>query len=393
MFGFIGAIFGKVTGAVGTVCGAIGSGGAAGVGYVATAVVATAVTGGSIVVLSESGVVNITSGAGRVAQLPFTFKPSALGTLDTVYGSLTAGASAALTGAGIQLPPLALTNKIAAVSNKIIAEANADKASLQKLADNADSKAGFKTSDDAKQLVPTNTPTVLVVTTTPLASTTATGGGQVATATPTVTLTPTHTNTPTATPTVTTTPTATTTATVTPTATVTSTPTPSGSETVTPTPSATSTPYVTFPQSGHSFITFSNLIPCGPGVSKSLSFVNGGATMNYSLTTSVSSSNLLWTDATNGLQVAIDKGLVLRNANNTSALPPGDTNLYTGTIQIAGLTVGSGIPPNTPLNLIITAWLPCGPTAPGGFNALTPNPGNNFQGLSLTVDFTWNASQ
>ncbi len=367
-------------------------------GYAATAIIATAVTGGSIVVLSESGVVNITSGLGQKVELPFSFKPAALGTLDQVYGSLAAGASAALTGAGIQLPPLALSNKISAVSNKIVAEAQADKASLQKLSDNADKMAGFKASDDAQKLLLTATPTVLIVTSTPIGTATSGAGGGTSTPTPnasaSVTATRTPTQTPTQTPTSTASATITTTATVTPTNTVTDTPTPSSSYTVTPTPTNTATPYVNFPLPNQSFITFSNLIPGGPGVSKALSFSNGGAhPFNYTLTTTCTSAcNVLWTDPTNGLQLAIDRGGTLRNVNNPSTLPGGDTNVYKGSIQVSNQVVAANIAANNFVNLVITAWLPAGQAATG-LNALTPNPGNAFQNLSLTVTFTWNASE
>src|SRR5690349_21384894 len=101
-------------------------------GYAATAVVATALTGGSIIVMADSGVINVTSGLGQQVQLPFTFKPSALNSLDEVYGSLTAGAAAALTGAGVQLPQISISGRIRAVSDKIVAEAQADKRSEER---------------------------------------------------------------------------------------------------------------------------------------------------------------------------------------------------------------------------------------------------------------------
>src|SRR5581483_8189616 len=101
------------------------------VGYASTAVVTTAVTGGGIVGLSATGIINVTSGLGTHAEIQATFKPSAFGSLDQIYSSITAGASAALTGAGIQLPAIAISNKIAA-----------DKAALQRLSD-ALNQTGF----------------------------------------------------------------------------------------------------------------------------------------------------------------------------------------------------------------------------------------------------------
>lgn len=369
-------------------------------GYVATAVVATAVTGGSIVALSESHVVNVTSGLGQKVDLPFTFKPSALGTLDAVYGSLAAGASAALTGAGVQLPPLVLNSRITAVSNKIVAEAQADRASLQKLSDNVEKLAGFKPSEDAKAVVGTSTPTVLVVTTTPQG-----GGGPTATATntPAPAATSTHTPTPTntRTPTPTSTPSITVSPSVTPTPTNSDTPTPTSTPCVgcsptptatnTSTPTNTATPYV---NCGTLTMTMSDMIPGGPGTSKTLSCTNVGAhPFTYTLTTTCTGGcNALWTDPTNGLQLAVDKGTTLRNTSNPSTLPGGNTNVRTGSIQVSNLTVATGVASNNNVNLVLTTWLPAGPTAPGP-NALTPNPGNDLQGLSLTVTVTINASE
>ena len=377
MLSFLQLVFAKIT--------------AGWVGYVLTAVVATAVTGGSIVALSASGVINVTSGLGQRVDLPFTFKPSALGSLDQVYGSLSAGASAALTGAGVQLPALALSNKIAAVSSKIITEASTDKTALQKLADNAAKSAGFKSSDEAKAVEGasgTGTPAVAGVATVAIATSTASATPvSTTTSTPTRTATPTQTQTPTptATGTVTATPT------ITATETVTLTPTPTGSVTVTPTP--TITPFVSFSNSGNTILTFNNMIPGGPGVTTGLTFSNGGAhPFNYTLTTTCTPScNALWTDPTNGLQLAVDRGSTLRNPHSPTQLPGGDGNVYTGPIQITNTGVASGVPAGQTVNLVITVWLPANP-APG-FNALTPNPGNSFQGLSINVTFTWNASE
>jgi hypothetical protein len=89
--------------------------------------------------------------------------------------------------------------------------------------------------------------------------------------------------------------------------------------------------------------------------------------------------------------MAIDQGLVARNVNSPQVIPGGDTQEYAGPIQVSGVTVASAIPAGQTVNLGITAWLPVGPAA--GFNALTPNPGNTLQGLSITVTFTWNASE
>ena len=371
------------------------------VAYTLTAIVATTVTGGSIVALSASGVINITSGLGQHIDLPFTFKPSALGTLDQVYGSLTAGASAAITGAGVQLPALALSNKIAAVSNKIIAEANADKASLQKLAENAAKSAGFKGSDEGNALnaAASATSAAGVPTLPPATSTVA-----VATSTPVAAATLTPTRTVTATASATQTPTATGTATVTASPTITATPTtsltptPTGSASVTPTvtntptPTPTRTPSVNFSNSGQTILTFSNMIPGGPGVVTGLTFSNTGAhPFNYTMTTSCSPCNILFTNATNGLQLAIDQGTAPRSASAPTQMPGGDTNMYTGPISATAIPVATGVNEGSPVNLGITVWLPAGPAT--NFNALTPNAGNAYQALSVSVTFTWNASE
>jgi hypothetical protein len=355
-------------------------------GYVATAAAATAITGGSIVALSESGVVNVTAGLTQQVQLPFSFKPAALGTLDQVYGSLAAGASIALTGAGIQLPPLQLGQKIAAVSDKIIAEAQADKASLQKLSENVDKLAGFKPSEDSKQITGT-TPTpggsvTVVPSSTPLA-----------TNTPAATATQTRTSTPTQTPTITVTPTITDTPTATVTPTATATPCPATFCTVTPTPTDTPTPTPTGTPcaTNNSFTLPLNYIeadPGGPsGVTASTTISNCGAhPFSWSMTTILNSgSNALWTDTTNGLQMAVDEG-VARDPNSPTVKPGGNTNLYTGSIQVTNKLLLGFVCPNQSHNLSVTVWLPKGPTAPGP-NALTPNPGNQLQGLSVTVNF------
>ena len=373
------------------------------VGYVLTAVVATTATGGSILLLADSGVINITSGLGQKINLPFTFKPNALGTLDQVYGSLAAGASAALTGAGVQLPALAIGNKVTAVSSKIVAEALADKTALKSLADNVQKLEGFKQSADSKTVIEaavgTFTPTIVGGATATVAST-ATVAVATTTPTRTPTRTPTATQTPTGTvsatatltPTLTETSTTTATPTITPTETETLTPTPTGSASVTPT--FTATPFVNFSSSGHTILTLNNMIPGGPGVSTGLTFSNGGAhSFSYSLSTSCSGvCNALWTDSTNGLQLAIDRGGALRNPNAPTQLPGGDGNMYTGPIQVNNVGVAGGVPQGQTVNLGITVWLPSGPAAPG-FNALTPNPGNSFQSLSINVTFTWNATE
>ncbi|HLQ32962.1 MAG TPA: hypothetical protein VK457_09755 [Chloroflexota bacterium] len=365
-------------------------------GYAATAVVATGLTGGSILLLADTGVINLTSGLGQRINLPFTFKPAALGSLDQIYGSITAGASAALTGAGIQLPQLAVSNKIAAVSSKIIAEASADKASLQRLSEAAQKLQGFKPSDDAEKLqaaAGTTTPTPLISAQT--ATIVPTGTPVAATATPTRTSTPAQT--PTSTPTVAT-PTGTATV-VTETPTVTSTPgtptvteTPTSTPTNTPTPTPTNTPFVNF-NSGFCNFNVTNLIPGGPGMSARGSFTNIGAhSFNYYATTSLASTaNLLWTDTTNGLQLAIDNGPNLRNVSQPATLPSGDNNVYTGPVSsVSNIQVASNVPSGQAVNLVCTVWLPQGPVAPG-VNALTPNPGNNLQNLSLSVNSTWTA--
>ncbi len=373
-------------------------------GYADTAVVATGLTGGSIVGLSASGVIDLTSGVGQRINLPFTFKPAALGSLDQVYGSLTAGASAALTGAGIQLPQLAISNKIAAVSAKIVAEAAADKQALQKLAETAQKLQGFEKSEDAKKIeaetgATTATPTGVVV----LATGTPTPGTPTNTPVPTRTPTPTVSSTATVSPTpsLTATETTTPTATVSPTATATCptglscdtpTPTPTNTPTNTPTPTPTNTPFVNF--NPVCTFTVSSLIPGGPGYSVAGSFGSGGAhPFNYYLTTSPSVANLLWTDTTNGLQLAIDRGTNLRSFSAPTVVPSGNTNVYTGPVSGANnVLVAGSVPAGQTVNLVCTVWLPQGPAATSA-NALTPNPGNQMQGLSLTVTSSWRADE
>jgi hypothetical protein len=370
-------------------------------GYAATAVVATALTGGSIVVMADSGVINLTSGLGQQVQLPFTFKPAALGTLDEVYGSLTAGAAAALTGAGIQLPQIALSGKISAVSNKIVAEANADKAALDRLAKAAAELQGFKSSDDAKALTPTVSATVPVQTAT--VGTTATLEAATVTSTPTVasTATPTATPSRTATQTATGTPTLTETATLTPTTTVTVTPTETATVTETPTitPTATPTPLIQVSNAGQTLITLSNMIPGGPGVTKSVDVKNIGLNgfTNYTISGScVAPCNALWSSTSFGLQMAVDRGAprnpILPAVRAGSALYPADGRAGAPISDLATVTINAGpLGAGSTDHLSVTVWLPGG-TPPAGLNALTPNPGNDLQTLTQTIVFNWTAS-
>jgi len=382
------------------------------VGYAATAVVATGVTGGSIVGLSASGVIDITSGFGQQLTLPFTFKPAALGSLDQVYGSLTAGASAALTGAGIQLPQLAISNKIAAVSSKIVAEASADKASLQKLAETAQKLQGFKPSEETEKrdAAGTTTATPLGIATLTTATvgptTTLTALPATTTATPTTTQTATQTASATASATPTETATLTVTATATPTGTVTETvtPTPTGSITVTPTntftptstftPTPTNTPFVVCNGSGSLIFTMNNMIPGGPGVTANtvVCTPTGAHTFGFKVDSSPSAANLLWTDTTNGIHLAINRGGTLRDLNNPAVLPGGNSAIYSGPVQVANFDLALNVASGNSVPLVFTAWLPQGPSGSSA-NALTPNPGNSFQGLNLTVTFTITATE
>ena len=410
-FAIFSAIFSKVAAAVGNATAWLVSGW---IGYATTAIVATAVTGGAIVGLGASGVVNISAGLGQQVNLPFSFKPNALGSLDQIYGSLTAGASAAITGAGVKLDPIQIGSKIAAVSDKIIAEANADKAALQKLADNANKLTGQ--TDDKQTVTPTSS---AAAASTAVATTGAFGTATIAAATPTVagtaestitptvattrtvTPTPTNTQTATATPTTSITPTVTESPTTTPTGTITGTPTISQTPTISPTvtqtatPTSTPTPQIIVSNANHSILTLSNMIPGGNGISNSVTVQNVSFDrFTYALTTTCTAGcNLLWTDSLNGLQMAIDRG-PQRSPTHPTTLPSGSTNLYTGPIQVSGLSMIGTMAPHTSDTVAVTVWLPLGvqPTV-GPHAPLAINPGNQFQGLSLTVSFTWDATE
>ncbi|SRR5581483_6210032 len=346
------------------------------VGYASTAVVTTAVTGGGIVGLSATGIINVTSGLGTHAEIQATFKPSAFGSLDQIYSSITAGASAALTGAGIQLPAIAISNKIAAVSSRIIAEAAADKAALQRLSD-ALNQTGFgsggatptrSAGPDLAAIAATQTALAAAGTGTPsgAGSTTPTGSltpqatvttGPAATNTPTRTATPTHTGTPT----------------------------PTGTPTETNTPTATPTPLIKISNAGISFCNFSNMIPGRSTANCSLTVTNiSNEPFNYTLTTSCSSScTQLFTDATNGLQMTLS-----RNGGG----------IYSGPIQVTNLNITGGSPLglNATDTITVTVSLPSGPATPtnitGALTFLTPQPGNAIQGKSQGVNFTWTAT-
>jgi hypothetical protein len=104
-------------------------------------------------------------------------------------------------------------------------------------------------------------------------------------------------------------------------------------------------------------------------------------------------ANLLWTDTTNGLQLAIDRGTNLRSFSAPTVVPSGNTNVYTGPVSGANnVLVAGSVPAGQTVNLVCTVWLPQGPAATSA-NALTPNPGNQMQGLSLTVTSSWRADE
>ncbi|HEU0167049.1 MAG TPA: hypothetical protein VFS62_04670 [Chloroflexota bacterium] len=390
MFGFIAAMVRSVVSAVAHAASAAGGiiTTAGWVGYAATAVVATAATGGAIVGLSASGVVNITNGLGTQIQLTgFNFKPTALNSLDQLYGTVAAGASAAITGAGVRLEPLAVGSKIAAVSSKIIAQANADKAALSALANQVNNLSGFTgSSDNPSAGTPTGTPPAGASTPTPADTATVSGAGGSITPTPGGSITPTaiasaETGTPTRTPTAT--------LTRTPTATLTGTPTP----TLTPTPTATPLIQVLAPcGQGCAFLTLGPMIPGGPGVTSSITVNNiSPQAFTYNVSTSCTNGcNRLWTDTTNGLQLALDRGGV-RDPNNPSA--PAGSNIYTGPIQVSNLGTGTTLAPGSTDTIGVAVWLPKGPEPANVGQILTPNPGNDLQGLTVTITFTWVANQ
>ncbi len=163
MFEFFAAIAAKI-------------GGAAWVGYVATATVAMSVTAVGVVVVggqaSEIRLVQV--------ELPFSFSPPNLVTVsETIFAvQKTASGVAALVvapaGAGgqpgqvvelTQLQPSEL--KITSVNAKILVEAKSDNQNIQKLSQAKDDSSSFKTSTDAKLVldpptpVPTQQPSLL----------------------------------------------------------------------------------------------------------------------------------------------------------------------------------------------------------------------------------------
>jgi hypothetical protein len=395
VFGLLAGIIKSIVGAISSAASTVGTviTTAGWVGYAATAVVATAATGGAIVGLSASGVVNIANGLGSQIQLTgFDFKPTALNSLDQLYGTVAAGASAAITGAGVKLEPLGVGSKIAAVSSKIIAQANADKAALQALANQVDKLSGFTGSSDNPSGAGTTTATPPAAASTPTPFSSGTAAASQATpsaggsATPTVALT-----------TVTTTPSPT--RTVTPTGTITPTETgtvtPTGTTTATATPTATPTPLIQVLApcgQGCAFLNIGPMIPGGPGVTSSITVNNiSNTAFTYTISTSCTTGcNQLWTDATNGLQLALDRGGV-RDPNAPTT--PAGAVVYSGPLRASGVNAGVTLPPGGRDTIGVAVWLPRGQEPARLDNILTPNPGNDLQGLSISVTFTWVANQ
>jgi hypothetical protein len=177
--------------------------------------------------------------------------------------------------------------------------------------------------------------------------------------TPTFTFTPIPTRTFTSTPI----PTDTATPTFTPTPTHTSTSTP----TFTPTPSPLS---ITTTNAGSAIFTFAGLAP-GNTVSRNLNITNnGGLNFTYTLATSCTSgcsgqTGLLWTDATNGLQLVVKRGSAV---------------IYSGPISVSsqdmGVTLGAGQSDTVTLEVSLPATV-----------------NNAYANLTTVVTFTWTATQ
>jgi hypothetical protein len=133
------------------------------------------------------------------------------------------------------------------------------------------------------------------------------------------------------------------------------------------------------------------MIPGGPGVSSAVTVRNiANATFNYSISTSCPGCNALWTDTVNGLQMAVDRG-GLRDPNNPSSHGSG-TNLYTGPVQVSNFAITPPLQPNQTDTLSVTIWLPRGAPASNP-SALTPQPGNALQGMSIAIALNWSATQ
>jgi hypothetical protein len=138
-------------------------------------------------------------------------------------------------------------------------------------------------------------------------------------------------------------------------------------------PTATPTPQplnITNSSSGFAVVSLSGMVP-GNGISRPLAITNnGGPSFTYTLSTTCTAgcsgaSGILWTDATNGLQLTVSRGA---------------TVIYSGPISVANQSMGLTLGPGQTDNITIQVRLPA--TA-----------SNAFASLTTVVTFNWTATE
>lgn len=118
--------------------------------------------------------------------------------------------------------------------------------------------------------------------------------------------------------------------------------------------------------SAGALVNISNLVP-GDTATRTVTITNtGNVGFTYSFAASQSNNTLLWTEATNGLQVTVTRG---------------GTTLYTGALKNLGtISVGATIAPAATDTIQYAFSLPT-------------NAGNTFQSLSQDLTITYTATQ
>ncbi len=115
-----------------------------------------------------------------------------------------------------------------------------------------------------------------------------------------------------------------------------------------------------------SLVTLSNLVP-GDTATRSVTLTNTGTVgFTYSISASQSNNTLLWSDATNGLQVTVSRGA---------------TTLYTGALKNIGALA------------VATAVAPGATDTVGYVFSLPASAGNTFQSLTQDLTVTYTATQ
>ncbi len=391
-------------------------------GTAASVVGTSLVVGGGIVVLTFTGATDMALRA--FTSIPFSFQPDRLGQrVQDLYLDKVATQAAALVANGVQLAPLSASElaKVSSVSSNIVAEALQDKARISDLAQGASKITAFRPSDLSKDFFepkPSASPTPspgrppvppgggplsvvnrqgdTVVLSVPSSSAPARSPSPSSSAAPSAppsspppsspapsspppslpaarvpppappTAAPT--SAPTTVPTSAPTSAPTTAPTSVPTTAPTSAPTSAPGPTDTPVPAATpaTNPIsVTTTNAGFGLFTVSGMI-AGDSFSQSSTVTNSGTgAFTYKLSTSCTAGcGALWTDATNGLQLAISRG---------------GSTIYSGPVQVSNQSMGVVLNPGQTDTLSLVVSLPSGA-------------GNSFSTLSTTVSLIWTAT-